>query len=157
MDTTINSTHIPYSQMTPEQKAQRRHETQQVAAGVGAAGVTAHVATTRKSSMGMLRKMYADMMQATKTVPQTKEVATGLWGRLVRDTKRFSGHAMKHLLKFKDNKILGPIIKSPVMKKITGLFGGVTAFFVLITGLSETSKNGKIALADIKDRFNIAA
>ena len=50
-----------------------------------------------------------------------------------------------------------PIIKSPITKKLTGAFGALTAVFVLISGLSDASKNGKIAVADLKEKLDLAA
>ena len=149
------------SNLTPEQKAQRRHETQEVAVGVGAAGVTAHVGATRyagrKGSMGMLRNMYEKMIKTSKVTAQNNEIATGVWAKLVRDTKRFSNHALNQLKNLENVKFIGPIIKRKKKKKITGVFGAFTAVFVLISGLSEASHNGKIAVADLKERLDLAA
>ena len=130
-------------------------------AGVGAAGVTAHVGATRyagrKGSMGMLRNMYEKMIKTSKVTAQNNEIATGVWAKLVRDTKRFSNHALNQLKNLENVKFIGPIIKSPITKKITGVFGAFTAVFVLISGLSEASNNGKIAVADLKERLDLAA
>lgn len=149
------------SSLTPQQRAQRRHETQEVAVGVGAAGVTAHVGATRyasrKGSMGMLRNMYDKMITTSKVTAQNNEIATGAWAKLVRDTKRFSRHAMAKLKSLENVKFIGPIIKSPITKKLTGAFGAVTAVFVLISSLGEASKNGKIAVADLKEKLDLAA
>ena len=160
MDMTVNQ--VPFnSNLTPAQRHQRRHETQEAAVGVGAAGVTAHVGITRysgrKGSMGMLRNMYENMIKTSKVTAQNNEIATGVWAKLVRDTKRFSNHAMTKLKAFENAKFIGPIIKSPVTKKLTGAFGAVTAVLVLISGLSDASRNGKIAIADIKEKLDMAA
>ena len=160
MDTAIRQPYFHNSKLTPEQRAQRRHETQEVAAGVGAAGVTAHVGATRyagrQGSMGMLRNMYEKMIKTSKITAQNNEIATGIWAKLVRDTKRFSSYAMKQLKSFENMKFIGPIIKSPITKKLTGAFGALTAVFVLISGLSDASKNGKIAVADLKEKLDLA-
>ena len=152
MVTAINQ--IPFnSNLTPAQR-QRRHETQEVAVGVGAAGVTAHVGTSRGT---MLRNMYDKVIKTSKMTARNNELATGIWAKLVRDTKKFGNHAMKWLKGFENTKFIGPIIKSPITKKLTGAFGAVTAVFVLISGLSEASKNGKIAVADLKEKLDLAA
>lgn len=160
METIVRPQYFHHNNLTPEQRAQRRHETQEVAAGVGAAGVTAHVGATRyagrQGSMGMLRNMYEKMIKTSKVTAQNNEIATGIWAKLVRDTKRFSSHAMKQLKNFENMKFIGPIIKSPITKKLTGAFGAVTAVFVLISGLSDASKNGRIAVADLKEKLDLA-
>lgn len=160
MDTSVRSSHFR-SNLSPEQRLQRRHETQEAAVGVGAAGVTAHVGATRyagrQGSMGMLRNMYEKMIKTSKVTAQNNELATGIWAKLVRDTKKFGNHALKQLMKFQDNKFIGPIVKNPLTKKLTGAFGAATAVLVLISGLSDASKNGKIAVADIKEKLDLAA
>lgn len=148
----VSSIHFQQD-LTPEQR-QRRQQTQEVAVGVGAAGVTAQVGTARGT---MLRNMYERVVKTHKLAAQNNEIATGIWANLVRNTKRFSNHAMTKLKAFENTKFIGPIIKSPITKKLTGIFGGVTAVFVLISGLSEASKNGKITVADIKQRLDTAA
>lgn len=160
MDMAVNTVSFN-SNFTPVQRSQRRHETQEVAVGVGAAGVTAHVGATRyagrKGSMGMLRNMYEKMIKTSKVTAQNNEIATGVWAKLVRDTKRFSQYAMTKLKAFENMKIIGPIIKSPITKKLTGAFGAATAVFVLISSLGEASRNGKISIADLKERLDLAA
>lgn len=153
MDMTVNKISFN-SHLTPEQRMQRRHETQEVAVGVGAAGVTAHVGTSKGT---MLRNMYERIIKTSKVTAQNNELATGVWANLVRNTKRFSKHAMSKLKAFENTKFIGPIIKSPVTKKLTGAFGAVTAVFVLISSLGEASKNGKIAVADLKEKLDMAA
>lgn len=142
------------SNLTPEQRAQRRHETQEVAVGVGAAGVTAHVGASKGT---MLRNMYEKVIKTSKLTAQNNEIATGIWAKLVKNTKRFSNHAMNWLKGFENTKFIGPIIKSPITKKLTWAFGAVTAVFVLISSLGEASKNGKITISDIKEKLDIAA
>ncbi len=152
MDTAVRPIHF-HNNLTPEQR-QRRQQTQEVAVGVGAAGVTAQVGTSRGT---MLRNMYERVIKTSKITARNNEIATGVWAKLVRDTKRFSKFAMNKLKTFENTKIIGPIIKSPITKKLTGAFGAATAVFVLISGLSEASKNGKIAVADLKEKLDIAA
>ena len=146
---------VPFnSNLTPEQKQQRRQQTQEVAVGVGTAGVTAQVGTARGTT---LRNMYEKVLKTSKLTAQNKDVATGIWANLVRNTKRFSNYAMTKLKTLENVKFIGPIIKSPITKKLTGVFGGVMAVFVLISGWSEASRNGKITVADIKQRLDMAA
>lgn len=153
MDTAVRPVYF-HSNLTPEQRMQRRHETQEVAVGVGAAGVTAHVGTSKGT---MLRNMYEKVIKTSKMTARNNEIATGVWAKLVRDTKRFSKHAMTKLKSFENTKFIGPIIKSPVTKKLTGAFGAVTAVFVLISSLGEASKNGRIAVEDLKEKLDMAA
>ena len=105
----------------------------------------------------MLRNMYERVIKTSKLTAQNNEIATGIWAKLVRDTKRFGNHAFKWLKGFENTKFIGPIIKSPITKKLTGVFGGVTAVFVLISSLGEASKNGKIAVSDLKEKLDMAA
>lgn len=153
MNTTVRPGYF-HSNLTPEQKMQRRHETQEVAVGVGAAGVTAHVGASKGT---VLRNMYDKVIRTSKITAQNNEIATGIWAKLVKDTRRFSKFAMTKLKSFENTKIIGPIIKSPLTKKLTGAFGAVTAVFVLISSLGEASKNGRIAVADLKEKLDIAA
>ena len=62
--------------------------------------------------------------------------------------------------KLQKNKVLGPIVKSPVLKKVAGGFGTVMAFFVLLTEGTKAAENGTLAVDDFKNRiekFKISA
>ena len=152
MDTSIRPLHIQ-NNLTPEQR-QRRQETKEVVVGAGAAGVTAHVGASKGT---MLRNMYDKVIKTSKLTARNNEIATGIWANLVKNTKRFSEHAMKQLKGLENVKFIGSIVKSPITKKITGVFGAATAVFVLISSLGEASKNGRIAVADLKEKLDLAA
>ena len=53
-------------------------------------------------------------------------------------------------------KFIGPIVKSPVMKGVAGIFGGAMAFFALVTGLDKAYRNGKLAFVN-SSRFGYDA
>ncbi len=130
------------------------HDGAKVAAEVGAVGVTAHVGAGKGS---MLQQMYQNVIKTRNQAARSEKVATGIWARLSKDTKRFSEFAMKKLKAFENTKIIGPIIKSPITKKVTGVFGGITAVFVLISGLSEAAQDGKFAIGELANKFDTAA
>lgn len=68
-------------------------------------------------------------------------------------SQKYYGDAIKFLSKFKDNKFIRPIIKSPVGRGIASVFGGTLAFFVLISGIAEAAESGQSAISDIKRRY----
>ena len=56
--------------------------------------------------------------------------------------------------RLKNSKFIGPIINSPVTKKLAGVAGGALAFFVLVTGVNKAVKTGAIAVDDFKHQFH---
>lgn len=157
-------TSIPEYQRTPQQ--QRRETTQGVATGVGAAGVTAQ-ATTYASKQGVFAKFGNPLTKVKELLGFTTKTAknleknsaevTGLWNKFFKDMKLFSADAWARVSKFKEWKFIGPIVKSPVMKGATSVFGATMAFFVLVSGVQKAVDNGRLALNDMHRRIDRTA
>ena len=144
-----------YQRLTPEQQ-KRRETTQNVATGVGAAGVTAQ-ATTYASKQGVYARFKGFLGTTTKTaktLERNSAEVTGLWNKFFRDIKIFSADAMARISKYKEWKFIGPIVKSPVAKAATGVFGATMAFFVLVSGVQKAVDNGRLALNDLHRRID---
>ena len=58
------------------------------------------------------------------------------------------------LLKFKESKFIGPIVKSPITAKFSALAGGALAFFVLVTGINKAARSGSLAVEDLKNKYS---
>ncbi len=138
---------------------QRKQTQEQVATGIGgAAGVTA-AATKYAGRKGLkaqageqfFGELSGQVASGIKGVNKSQEVAKGLWASFKQNIKMYSASVMEHLNKFKDTKIIGAIVKSPIAKKASFLFGGALAFFVLVTGVNKAFENGKIAVEDFKN------
>ena len=149
-------TAIPeYQRLTPEQQ-KRRETTQNVATGVGAAGVTAQ-ATTYASKQGVYARfkgLLGTTTNTAKTLERNSAEVTGLWNKFFRDIKIFSADAMARISKYKEWKFIGPIVKSPVAKGATSVFGATMAFFVLVSGVQKAVDNGRLALNDMHRRID---
>ena len=61
---------------------------------------------------------------------------------------------MARISKYKEWKFIGPIVKSPVAKAATGVFGATMAFFVLVSGVQKAVDNGRLALNDLHRRID---
>lgn len=140
-------------------REQRKQTQEQVATGIGgAAGVTA-AATKYAGRKGLkaqageqfFGELSGQVASGIKGVNKSQEVAKGLWASFKQNIKMYSASVMEHLNKFKDTKIIGAIVKSPIAKKASFLFGGALAFFVLVTGVNKAFENGKIAVEDFKN------
>lgn len=152
-------TAIPeYQRLTPEQQ-KRRETTQNVATGVGAAGVTAQATTyaSKQGVYGRFKGILGTTTQTAKTIERNSAEVTGLWNKFFRDMKLFSADAMARISKYKELKFIGPLIKSPVMRGATSVFGATMAFFVLVSGVQKAVDNGRLALNDMHRKFNRAA
>ena len=135
--TTIEPTR-PYSTTS-----RNNNKTEQVAAGVGgAAGVTTS-ATNMAGKRGLLarEKTLQQMMENVTTtagkVTENANKATSLWGNFKQNTKIFTADIVKKFKALEDTKIIGAIVQNPIVKKSAAVFGGVLAFFVLVTGINK--------------------
>jgi len=132
----------PYSETTT-----RRDRAENVAIGAGVGGAAV-------SNKGLRQGIQKAINFGTTAKNSTKEV-TGLWGKFLKDAKVFSASIMNRIGKFKNMKYIGPIIKNPAVRLVASGCGAAMAFFALVTGLSKAVRNGRIAVGDLKDRFDI--
>lgn len=140
--------------------SKNNNKTEQVAAGVGgAAGVTAS-ATSMAGKRGLLgrEKTLQQMMEnVTATASKVNEnagKATTLWGKFKQNTKIFTADIAKRFKALEDTKYIGAIVKSPIVKKSAAVFGGVLAFFVLVTGVNKAFKTSVEAVGDIQNKVH---
>lgn len=141
------------------ERDKKKENAQNVATAVGGTGFAAK-ATRMASKRGLQQgeSTLQSMMQATQDVmhgtSRTIKESKGLVASFKRHYKMFKGDAIKFVSKWKDSKILGPIIKSPVMKGIASGFGGILAVFVLISGVNRAIENGELAFSDLKNQYH---
>lgn len=143
---------------TPEQRQKRQ---EQVASGVGgAAGVGAATkfagkrALKHEAKSEMLTDMYAQVSRTMNSVNEGSQVSSGLWHAFKANMTKYTKSVETLLLKFKESKFIGPIIKSPVTAKFSTLAGGALAFFVLVTGINKAARSGSLAVEDLKDKYH---
>lgn len=148
------------STINPTQNQQKKEKTEKAATVVGSTGFVA-TATKYASKQGLkaeagekvLQTMMERSQQAARITSKGIKESTGFIAKFKKNMKIFSGDFMGFASKLKNNKILGPIVKSPVTKKLASGFGGVMAFFVLVTGISKAAENGSLAINDFKDKY----
>lgn len=144
----------------PTMTAQQRKENQEkVAAGVGGAAGLTKSATNMASKRAMqaeatLKKANNVLTGTNNAIIKSSETATNLWQKFKLDKLTITNKITKWIDAFKGSKFVSAIIKSPIVKKAAGLFGGVLAFFVLITGVNKAVKTGAIAVDDFKHQFD---
>lgn len=137
----------------------KKEKAQDVATAVGGTGFAAK-ASRMASKRGLQQgeSTLQSMMQTTQNVMQgtsrTIKESKGLAASFKRHYKMFKGDAIKFFSKWKDSKILGPVIKSPVIKGIASGFGGILAVFVLISGVNRAIENGELAFHDLKNQYS---
>lgn len=141
---------------TPEEREKRRHTTEKVATGTAATGTAAYQAK-KYAGKKYVRSMFDNVTGTARTVQQNAREASTLLSRFKINAARFSKDAMTRLMKFQNNKYLGPIVKSKAVRGVTKGFGLVTAFFVLVTGVGEAIESGRIAIGGAKRRYDMAA
>ena len=144
----------------PTMTAQQRKENQEkVAAGVGGAAGLSTSATKMASKKALqaesaLAKSSQILTETNAAVIKSSEATISLWTTFKSNIKMYKKDILNRLDKFKDAKFIGPILKSPIIKKAAGLFGGALAFFVLITGVNKAVKTGAIARDHFQHQFN---
>lgn len=137
----------------------KKEKAQDVATAVGGTGFAAK-ASRMASKRGLQQgeSTLQSMMQTTQNVMQgtsrTIKESKGLAASFKRHYKMFKGDAIKFFSKWKDSKVLGPIVKSPVVRGIASGFGGILAVFVLISGVNRAIENGELAFSDLKHQYN---
>ncbi|MBR1460740.1 hypothetical protein IJ596_03795 [bacterium] len=149
MTTAVTFTRNPYRDVsTTTTTTQRRENTEKAAVGAGVGGAAL-------SNKGLRQGIQKAISFSTTAKENTIE-AKGLWGKFLKDTKIFSASIMNRISKFKDLKYIGPVLKNPAVRLVAGGVGAVMAFFALVTGVSKAIRNGRLAVGDLKDRFNEA-
>lgn len=133
------------SQLTRQEKREKRIENTQNVAAAGTAGY---------ASKKYLKTAFDTVTKTAKTVEMNAAEATGLWSKFQKDIVRFSKDITARLEPLKNNKWSAPIMKSKALQMFAGGFGVVMAAFVLVTGVSDAIKTGKIAAGDLKDHFD---
>lgn len=137
----------------------KKEKAQDVATAVGGTGFAAK-ASRMASKRGLQQgeSTLQTMMQTTQNVMQgtgrTIKESKGLIASFKRHYKMFKGDAIKFFSKWKDRKVLGPIVKSPVVRGIASGFGGILAVFVLISGVNRAIENGELAFNDLKNQYS---
>ncbi|MBQ8459708.1 hypothetical protein IJ541_06365 [bacterium] len=147
------------TKLSPEQRQQKKEEAA-VAAG-GAAGLST-TATRMAGKKGIkaeagekaLQHMMETVSTTTRNANNTVREAEGLWGAFNRNVKMYAESIMKKFDSLKNTKFIGPLINSPITKKLSFLAGGVLAFFVLITGINKMIKTGTAAVKDLHSQYN---
>ena len=138
---------ISFARNPYESRTTRREKAENVAVGAGVGGAAV-------SNKGLRQGIQKAINFSTTAKNNTKEV-TGLWGKFLKDAKIFSASIMNRIGKFKNMKYIGAIIKNPAVRLVASGCGAAMAFFALITGVSKAIRNGRIAVGDLKDRFNV--
>lgn len=144
--------------LSPEQQQKRKQNTEKAATVVGSTGFAA-TASRYASKRGLaggestLQQMMNGVTEAAKLSGKGVKEATGIVARFKKYTQMYAADFMKLAEKVKTHKYIAPLISSPITKKLAGGFGGVMAFFVLLTEGSKAVENGALAVNDIKSKY----
>lgn len=146
---------------------QKKENTEKAATVVGSTGFVA-TATKYASKRGLrgqsgekiiqagektLQTMMESVQESSRIAGKGMKEATGFFAKFKKDASSFAEDFMRFAGKLKNNKIIEPIINSPITKKAAGAFGGGMAFFVLVTGVSKAAENGSLAINDLKNKY----
>lgn len=148
-------------QRTTDPRTNNTEKKEQVAAGVGgAAGLSQATKMAGKKGLQAekgekaLQQMLNTVQATTQTVNKNSKAVEGLWGTFKYNIQMYSKDILMRLEKFKNSKFIGPIVNSPITKKLSTVAGGALAFFVLVTGVNKAVKTGAIAIDDFKNQIN---
>ncbi len=148
----------PYNQ-SQSKRQQATETTEKVAAGVGGAAGLTKTATNMASKRGILatertfQGMMSSLTNGASTITEGSQQALTLWGKFKNNTKVFTADILRRFKALENSKFIGAIIKSPIAKKAAAVFGGVLAFFVLVTGVNKAVKTGIEAAGDVKSKL----
>lgn len=155
----IDAIKYPTSTQPTMTAKQRKENQEKVATGVGgAAGLS--TSATKMAGKRALQAEHA-LSKSSKIITDTNaaiiknsDTVTSLWTKFKMDKIQITNKITNWIDSFKGSKLISPIIKSPIVKKGAGLFGGALAFFVLVTGVNKACQTGAIAVEDFKHQFN---
>ena len=149
----INNFRTPINQ---PQNPQKKENTEKAATVVGSTGFVA-TATKYASKQGLkaeagekaFQKVMGTYQKSAEVTSKGIKISSGFAAKFKHDMKIFSEDFMGFVSKLKNSKIL----KNPITRRLANTFGGVMAFFVLITGISKAAENGSLAINDFKDKY----
>jgi len=140
-----------------DEREQRKQTTQTVATGTAATGTAAYQAKRYAAGNGYLKGMLRNATKTARVVDMNAAEAMSLWQRFKFNSLHFANDAFARLSQLQNNRFLKPIVTSKAMRGLTGAFGVVTAAFVLVTGVNDSIKTGRLAIGDIQDKIGWAA
>ncbi len=145
--------------LSPEQKEQRKEVAKDAAVAGGATGAGVQAARSaaaknvgKKNISKAIHEAFDKTTGASKIVNQNSKEVSGIFNNFWKNAKTFANKFSAKMAKFQNSKYIAPIVKSPFMKKVAGAFGYGMAFFVLVTEVSQALLNGKIMVGDLKEK-----
>lgn len=148
------ATVVPINENVSQVQAQRRRKTTEtVATGVGVTGYATRYASKRGILGSMLGRTNQTMHIANSEIKQ----ATTLFGKFSANAKYFTQKIIKFFSNYENSRIIGPIVKNPIVQKCAGGFGTIMAFFVLVTGVRKAIESGSSAISNAKHRYDYFA
>ncbi len=140
---------------------ERKEKVQDAAAVAGGTGFVAK-ATSMASKKGLktvqsaqrgLKTTMDAAAEAAHMASDGLKQSSGYIAQFKNLSRKYYGDAIRFMGRFKNNRFIKPIIKSPVAKGLASAFGGSLAFFVLISGIAEAAESGNNALSDFKNKY----
>ncbi len=100
-----------------------------------------------------IKGISAETRDTIQFAKRTGAEAKGLWAGLSKNAKRFTDAIVEWGQTVKANRFVKPLLESGVFKKAAGAIGGITAFFVFVTGVCNMSKKVANGVQSRTDRF----
>ncbi len=91
--------------------------------------------STKKVSQGM-----KGVTETTKTAANVAKQTKGLWAKVCENAKWAKDAVLNWGSRFKNMKLIKPIVKSPLFKGVAGFLGYGFGIVTLISGLSDITK-----------------
>ena len=100
-----------------------------------------------------IKGISAETRDTIHFAKRTGAEAKGLWAGLSKNARRFTDAIVEWGHTVKANRFIKPLLESGVFKKAAGAIGGITAFFVFVTGVCNMSKKVANGVQSRTDRF----
>ena len=100
-----------------------------------------------------IKGISAETRDTIQFAKRTGAEAKGLWAGLSKNARRFTDAIVEWGHTVKANRFIKPLLESGVFKKAAGAIGGITAFFVFVTGVCNMSKKVANGVQSRTDRF----
>lgn len=126
----------------------KRDAEKKVVTGGGALAATTAAAKSKAMKSGVdlfstsekAAKGIKGVTETTKTVTSVAKQSKGLWPKIVENAKWGKTKILSWGTKFKNNRLIKPLVQSKVFKWTAGGLGYLFGFVTLISGLSDIGK-----------------
>lgn len=156
MPISFNTANIAF---TGKERSQKQKDAEKkVVTGGGAIAATTSAAKLKSTksgfdmfaSAGKVSKGMSTVTNTAKTAQKVAKQSTSLWSKVCKNARWAKDAVLNWGTKFKNMRLIKPLVKSPVFKGIAGALGYGFGAITLIAGLADITKVTSDAIENLE-------